>query len=130
MTETAYYMVALFGAHYVGDWLCQPRWMAMNKSVSPKVLLQHLSIVTACLYFPTMLYCQLHGQEGMSVLFKLSVNALVHGLIDWNLWKHYKRKVYKLENPKDFKFWEDKSFYDTIGFDQFMHVATLAILFL
>jgi hypothetical protein len=58
------------------------------------------------------------------------INAGLHGLIDWNVWRVYKRYVYWWHKPKsaeEFKYWEQQSFYSTIGFDQFLHHASIIV---
>ena len=76
------------------------------------------------------------------------LNALIHGVIDWNIWKLYKYTVYRrlltrvisegaredqyeagiASHAKVWKYYEDSKFYDTIGIDQFLHAATIVLL--
>ena len=120
----------LIGSHFLGDWYLQSRQMATNKSSDFNVLLHHVGIVSLVLVLALF-----HTIAFPVLLWKLGVNALVHGLIDWNIWSFYKRMV-KNEGPRTdsemlkYEYWKDKRFYDFIALDQFLHLATLAILFL
>jgi hypothetical protein len=132
--------------HFVADFLLQSREMGQKKSVEFKWLAKHLSIQYLVMYFGLVLFI------GPVAACKLSLlNTLVHGLIDWNIWKLYKlsahfrimREIETLEiddehdairkeayNNKvnNWKYWDDHLFYTTIGFDQFLHMTTLAVL--
>lgn len=55
-------------------------------------------------------------------------------LIDWNIWRGYKRWVRRSNLEKDFdinkyEYWKDRLFYTTIGFDQFLHYITIIALY-
>ena len=133
----------LLALHFIADFLLQSREMGKKKSSELRWLLAHLSI-----QFTVFL---LVGWK-----FAL-VNALIHGLIDWNIWKLYKlfvhlrldkrtsieyavrfvytqkhnkrwRKAMYNRHVKNFQYWEDHWFYATIGFDQLLHGLTLVYL--
>lgn len=118
-------------AHFFGDWFCQPRWMARKKSENLLILLAHLAIVTAWLgagLFFLHCFKVLPTTEALfqaPMTMKLTFNAVIHGAIDWNIWRNYKNSIHM-----DFEYWKDKRFYDTIAMDQLLHLGTLAILFL
>lgn len=121
------FAILLLAAHFIGDWWMQPRWMAEGKSSSAGTLLHHLFRVTiwigAAVFFG-------HTFFGVNMapniyLLKLLGNAVIHGIVDWNGWKWYKKG-----KSADFKYWKDKKFYDTIAGDQFLHLATLFLIFL
>ncbi len=62
------------------------------------------------------------------------INAVIHGVIDWNIWRAYKMYVsasHDLANlgGSDYKYWEDHLFYVTIGLDQFLHMTTLVTVY-
>jgi hypothetical protein len=122
--------ILLIGAHFFGDWYLQPRWMATSKSSDFNTLSLHVGTVSLILGLALF-----HTVALPILLWKLGVNAIIHGIIDWNLWTFYKRIV-RNEGPRTdvemakFEYWKDKRFYDFIALDQFMHLATLAILFL
>jgi hypothetical protein len=93
---------------------------------------------------------------GTAILFSMC-NAAIHGVIDWNIWSLYKKQVKKRLNKaaymravedtdwntsyknrcerhlkvlaEEFKYWEDKGFYTTIGLDQLLHTLTIILLF-
>lgn len=75
-----------------------------------------------------------------AILFA-TANAVIHGIIDWNIWRGYKYtvKIWMQNNPDhqatkhylktgEFKFWEDHVFFTTIGLDQLLHGLTLVLL--
>lgn len=103
--------------HFVSDALLQSRDMGKKKSSEPKYLAAHLAIIFFCFLPFTGFW------------FSLS-NVVVHGLIDWHIWRGYKLLVMKRFPNADtsFQYWEDRWFYATILFDQALHVATLYFL--
>lgn len=129
--------------HYVADFLLQPREMGKKKSSEPKWLAGHLLIQFLC-------FLPFTGWK-----FALA-NCVVHGVIDWNIWRGYKllaayrimnkvdplgliRKQYTVEEAMkehpavkeevlNWKFYEDHWFYATIGLDQLLHMLTLYFL--
>ena len=105
-------MIWLLVVHFVSDFVLQRREVAAKKSYSITAMVEHITIIFMC-----YLWC---GWE-----FSL-YNALVHLVIDATLWNVYKE--IRSTEGKHFKYWEDSLFYTTIGFDQFLHVATLVIL--
>ncbi len=141
-------MVTLFVLHFLADFILQSREMGKKKSVEFLWLLKHLFIQ----YAVFRIGLSFMGMED-SRLFAL-FNALIHGVIDWNIWKLYKLSVhYRITrrlkglgvygtNPKEslaykityeksceqWEYWEDHLFYTTIGFDQMLHAITLYAL--
>jgi hypothetical protein len=134
-------LVWLFFLHFVADFLLQSRSMGKNKSVYPLVLFQHLGIQFSIVFFGLIPFV------GLKKAFLLSLaNAVVHGVIDWNIWRGYKyfvmRRIYAAgpssteNNPAHplcdakggWTYWEDHWFYATIGLDQFLHMTTLTVL--
>ncbi len=120
----SHFAISLVVAHFVGDWYFQPRSMALAKSSNFKVLFKHLFIVSALLT-PTMMY--------FDKVWVIIPNAIIHGLIDWNIWTYYKKKLLeRLNGDKEafntFEYWKDKSFYDTVALDQCLHLVTLFVL--
>jgi hypothetical protein len=137
----------LFVSHFVADFIFQSRKMGKEKSEKYEVLLHHLAII-AVGSVPAALYCfnYIDQSFGKYVFF----NTLIHGIIDWNIWKLYKYKAYKdilasvrsyetsegligeksVESGiENYKFWDDHWFYVTIGFDQLLHGLTIIILY-
>ena len=107
--------------HFVADFVLQTRAMGKGKSNNILWLLAHLAIQYGAFYY-------FFGHT-----FALA-NAVIHGMIDWNIWKLYKLSV-KIRNPnmsiedaQYYRYWDDHLFYTTIGLDQLLHGATLIIL--
>lgn len=77
--------------HFIADFLLQSREMGKKKSTDLVVLLQHLGIQFVCFFvflFPII------GVE-IALCFALA-NSIIHGVIDWNIWRAYKLYVYKI----------------------------------
>lgn len=106
-------MIALLIVHFIADFLLQRRSVATTKSSNWFAMAEHISII-----FLAFLYW---GWE-----FALA-NALIHMVIDRNIWNGYKF-LRRKEDKDTFKYWEDGLFYWTIGFDQLLHVVTLVVL--
>lgn len=117
-----FYVVALLFAHFFGDWIWQPRWMALKKSSEPTVLLKHIWRVSLCLF---AIVVWVKGIWGTLVL--VAANSFTHFLIDWFGWGFYKKKFSDLTVEQHFgNYW----FYTNIAIDQFLHLAIIFILFL
>jgi len=119
-----FYIVSLLAAHFIGDWYCQSRQMALKKSSDFLTLLKHLVSVNIYLFC----ICVLFSISLSKICVAITINAIIHGLIDWNIWSNYKKSISK-EKLETFEYWKDKRFYDTIALDQFLHLATIFILF-
>lgn len=129
-------LVYAFFLHFVADFLLQSREMGKNKSSQFKVLVQHLLIqfwVVGLGLYPFV---------GTQAAARIAlINTIVHGVIDWNIWRGYKALVLKrlssyavqdFGHPlqgrgNEWHYWEDHWFYATIGLDQFLHMATLVV---
>lgn len=111
----------LLFAHFIADFLLQPRWMAVNKSIKFKVLVQHCAIQGGVfLVFCLVLF------NPLDALIISIMNTMLHGCIDWNIWRGYKY-FRRHEDIKTFPWWEDHWFFVTIGADQLLH--GISILF-
>lgn len=134
--------------HFIADFVLQSRDMGKKKSSEPGYLAAHLAI-----QFLAFLLVVAFISPDKAVWFSF-VNATIHGVIDWNLWRAYKswtgvRIEHRVDcsvrealgagvelDPtlvrddlvKNFKYWEDHLFYTTIGFDQLLHGLTLVLL--
>lgn len=122
--------IFIFFLHFLADFVLQNREMAKNKSSNFKVLFHHLMIHFFILGMGTL--CFLSWESALKFA---GMNAIIHGLIDWNIWRFYKRWAYRKISKLSWKpsaevyaYWEDHTFYLTIGLDQFLHTATLIIL--
>jgi len=158
-------LMSLMICHFVADFLLQSREMGKKKSSEWRWLLKHMGIQWAVfmLVVPLIVaakictigeaqYPEFMGSPEFFPKFLLplclivgamfsTVNTLVHGLIDWNIWKLYKISAYMrikkeaeegnfglawiAESGKNWQYWEDHWFYTTIGFDQLLHAATI-----
>jgi hypothetical protein len=106
-------IIKLLIIHFISDFLLQRRWVAKNKSSDGMAMAEHISIIFCCFLYWGPVFAGL--------------NALIHMIIDKNIWNAYKWFRRK-EDKETFKYWEDHLFYSTIGFDQLLHVLTLVVL--
>jgi hypothetical protein len=107
------FAIFILFVHYVGDFLLQSRKMADNKSKSLKWLSLHVLTYTFNLLIFTSVFV---FDFGIGVLYWIALNGVLHWITDFftsKLTTHY----YKKED------W--KSFFSVVGFDQFVHGATL-----
>jgi len=126
-------LIGALVTHFVADFILQSRKMGKEKSSKFTVLLHHLAI-------------QAVGFLWLGWKFAL-LNAAIHGVVDWHIWRLYKLLVinrtkeadgahplwdeYIRDNKthvKEWKFWDDHWFYTTIGFDQLLHIGTIVFL--
>jgi hypothetical protein len=145
-------LALMFLLHFVADFILQSREMGKKKSVEFRWLLTHLEIQTI------VFVIGLSYPLGIMLACKVAVcNSLIHGLIDWNIWKLYKLSAWrriqnkleveamhmdeagsamtfeiKQQREKEeiatWQYWEDHLFYTIIGFDQLLHGLTLIFL--
>ncbi|MDD3412526.1 MAG: DUF3307 domain-containing protein [Lachnospiraceae bacterium] len=147
---------------YIADFILQDRKTAQNKSKNIHTLMYHVNIIIGLLFFPCWIVFGLKFGAGvgfiMAIFFSV-FNGLIHGVIDWNIWKGYKKhvakniKLYfetiapddldeKYSSIKDYTeeelkfvfmkekmYAEDKKFYDTIGLDGYLHTLTIILLY-
>lgn len=131
--------------HFVADFVFQSREMGQKKSSEFRWLFKHLTIQWLFFAFGLVYFV------GPVVAISFAtLNCLVHGLIDWNIWNLYKLSAYKrikaeadefhnlseadrnawiAESGKNWQYWNDHWFYTTIGFDQLLHGLTIIGLF-
>jgi hypothetical protein len=110
-------IIAALALHFLADFVLQPREMGRRKSEDLKWLTGHLAIQFVC-FLP------------FGPAFA-GVNAVVHGLIDWHIWRIYKWSVgrrYGYVVAAEYPYWNDHYFYLTIGADQLLHAITLVAL--
>jgi hypothetical protein len=119
-------LIYLFVLHFIADFLLQSREMGKKKSVEFNWLAKHLAIQFAIFLVGLSIF-----NVECTVEFA-GLNAIIHGIIDWNIWKLYKVSVYlrdKTATPETWKYWDDHWFYATIGLDQLLHAITLIGLY-
>ena len=136
-----YNLCILFVLHFISDFLLQSRETAKNKSIQFSYLAGHCWTIFFVTLFGTILLTSLNGIQSIALCV---LNALIHGMIDWNIWKGYKlylakklgptrdeiknpllRKEITIDRMKRFAYWEDHWFYATIGLDQLLHALTI-----
>lgn len=136
-------LVYLMVLHFIADFLLQSREMGKKKSSELSWLLKHLSIQAGVFFCGLMLLSSssLQWFQVMQWIELVVLNTLIHGVIDWNIWKAYKASAYFRikKNPQHelitqdkinpWKYWEDHWFYSTIGFDQLLHASTIVLLY-
>ena len=114
-------IVMFLVCEFAGDFLLQPRWMALGKSVSLKVLSYH----AGCVFVPVFVGMMVVALFGVARVEDVStfafLYAFAHGIQDWFLWRGYK-KMRPDWYKTSFKFYEDKMFYTFIGADRLAHV--------
>jgi hypothetical protein len=106
-------LIILVILHFLADFVFQTRDMAINKTRSYKALSKHCVVVFLFMFFGSM-----------NFYFALT-NAVLHGFIDKNIWRYYRRQNKKEGiNPC-----EDQKFYITLGMDQAIHMIVMLISF-
>ena len=114
--------------HFIADFILQSNEMAIKKSQEPLVLLKHCGIHLGVFFFGFVL---LHGLIG-AFLIALA-NAALHAVIDWNVWRAYKRwvqKKYPGMTTQEQVMKDDSArhwFFVTIGFDQLLHGLSIIL---
>src|SRR5579872_3340422 len=147
-------LIWLMVLHFVADFILQSREMGQKKSSEISWLLKHLLIQFGVMFAgitPVLLLRYVDAAANNALIaaypayvfviaacisasmFSL-INTLVHGLIDWNIWKAYKLYAYRKIKAearrnqgcepseeavamyaRDFQYWNDHWFYTTIG---------------
>lgn len=94
----------IFLLHFVADWALQSKYMSREKSNKLSVLLQHIGVHFIVFFFGGLLLLS----PMQALMFSLA-NAVVHGVVDWYLWRFYKISVYvrrtKLIPAEKYKEW-------------------------
>lgn len=103
--ESLLFLAWLMFAHFYADFCLQSREMGRDKSIHFSVLLHHLVIQFVVIFaavfiglfaagFFSVMFFHLSVPTALLIALKFSIaNALVHGLIDWNIWRGYKNNV-------------------------------------
>lgn len=141
-------LIYLFVLHFIADFLLQTREMGKKKSEHFEYLVLHLAIYSmtfviglVAFHFINVAIMLFHVHAGAPMYSVVFLNSAtiwflvtlitIHGVQDWFIWKGYKITVYlrdKKATPATWKYWEDSWFYSTIGLDQLLHFATIALL--
>lgn len=109
--------------HFIADFLLQSNDMAIRKSQEVKVLLQHVGIHLVVFFVGLVV---LVGPLP-AILVSLT-NASFHAVIDWNIWRIFKRWAASkgllatdIMANDSARHW----FFVTIGFDQLLHALSI-----
>lgn len=124
MTTTFIIIILVMLLHFIGDFVCQTEWMAVNKSKSIVPLMAHVLTYSTVLFVGLLfggLICSEIPSLGVSVqptfpLFFAVTNGIVHFIVDF------------VTSRINARLWEKKNmhnFFVGIGADQFIHAATL-----
>jgi hypothetical protein len=102
--------------------------MAANKWKSPKVLVQHVGIISAtlCVFMLPYITAATYGV----IFWKIVLNGVLHALIDWNIWRVYNRLCGTDEMGNEVNKLSDFWFWKFIAVDQLLHIVLLFVLFL
>lgn len=155
-------LVLILYVNYFADFKLQDRDTATKKSQDIHTLIYHVTIIIGTLFWPCWLVFGLKYNAPIGfimAMFFTVINGFIHGVIDWNIWKGYKKhvaenikKYFRTHAPDDLDekyssikdyteaelrdvfmkekmYAEDKKFYDTIGLDGYLHVATIILLY-
>ena len=118
----AFVFIGLLFAHWIGDFVCQSRYMADNKSKDWLALTMHVlaytTVVAVYIGF-VLIALSLNGPAYAGLFFLwLAVNFALHfgtdavtSRITSNYWKRQ----------------QVSAFFRTIGFDQFLHATALLL---
>ena len=82
-------LIYLFTLHFIADFLMQDREMGRKKSSEPKWLRKHIWRQWYVFFLGLALY-----DPGLAVVYA-TLNAALHAVIDWNIWKLYALSVWK-----------------------------------
>ena len=112
--------LSLIFAHWLGDWALQSDRMALGKSKSWLILLEHVSVVSLILL--------------LWFLWFFAFDPTVH-LVDWFKWVGLNFAAHlitdALTSRLNARLWQAEQrhyFFVSIGFDQFLHYTAYAII--
>lgn len=118
-------VIALLIYHFLCDWIFQSRSMAVNKSKKLSVLNNHLAIIYSGLIITFLII----GYKPDDVGFRILLNTILHGIIDWYIWRVYRWMDRKFHWDDSIPYYERYSFFTFIAIDQFLHLSILFLLF-
>lgn len=114
-----YGMLLLLFVHWIADFVCQSDRVALNKSKSNEVLVEHVTIYTIGLLIGSIPLCIfiLDHPGGMPLGEWLLLNAFLHFCTDY-VTSRINARLYT--NHRHY-------FFVMIGFDQLIHFFTLGL---
>lgn len=122
-TQTLIIVLLLLLIHWIGDFLSQNDWQAINKSKSWLALLSHTGLYTITMGVFMNLFDFLGlftHKYTYSILIFIVIMFTTHTIIDYTS-SRITSKLYKKGNMR--------TFFDVIGFDQFMHYLTIFLAY-
>ena len=108
-----YAVLLLLTLHFVGDFLFQTTWMALNKSKDNKALTAHVAVYSVCF--------MAFGLEFVAITFVL------HWITDWCTSRLTSRWWFIDDAGVDDR--KRTLFFGTIGFDQLIHGWCLVLTY-
>lgn len=120
--------ISLIVAHFIGDFLLQSDWMALNKSKSWHALIVHVWTYTAAIFVWGLFYFGLeNAAAGLFVVTFVThfVTDAITSRITSRLWffeQTYEHKLACWTYVEGKRHW----FFVMIGLDQLIHYGTLA----
>ncbi len=108
-------LVIILVAHYLGDFICQPRKIADNKHKNIYWLLTHGLIYSTVLF---VILTIIHPLSLGSVFLYVFINGVFHIGVD-KISSHYTVKYYQQHN--------NYMMYNIVGLDQLAHIVVLLI---
>lgn len=108
--------LALLAVHWFGDFVLQTHWQASNKSTNNNALARHVGTYTLVLFLLSNVIFR-DAPTLVVVVFAL-VNGALHFATDY-FTSRWTSALYAKQD------WHN--FFVTIGFDQLIHQATLAL---
>jgi hypothetical protein len=118
--------------HYIGDFLFQTEWMAINKSKSITILISHTFIYTITFYTVFILYIIIYDTfiNNIEITIKwfafFPITFIFHTIIDYIsskiTSKKFKNKEYYTGIP-------NMGAFSIIGLDQVFHYITLFLTY-
>lgn len=126
MVEYSIFLMVVFVAHFLGDFVFQTEAMATQKSKSLEALLSHISVYGMTLLLATTLLSLLGIGNPLLLLYWVALNTALHFLVDFT--------TSRVNSYLVSKYGMTHNFFVGIGADQLLHtlilVATTLALFL
>lgn len=112
----AFTIVFIILMHFIGDFVLQSRWMALNKSSNNRALFAHVATYSLFLFIGGWVLWYKDSIDINLIIAWALINGLLHFITDY-ITSRITARLWKLEN----KYW----FFTMIGFDQLIHYACL-----
>ena len=113
-------ILVILTIHWIADFLCQNRWMAMNKSKAWIPLIAHTGTYTAVTIAGWMLTGITWGVPYVKVAQMVIITFTTHTIIDY------------FTSRVQASYWRQEKymqFFTSIGFDQLLHYIQLFVMY-